>query len=286
MSLIKKKKNYKVDSKEVGLEIEYLALNFILNLEHLHYGYFKDGLETNVSNLKKAQENYEELLISNIPEGTKSILDVGSGAGQTALNLTLKGYNVDCVSPNQRLTYYAKKLTGDKVRYYQCRLQDLKCDTKYDLVLFSESFQYIPVDQGIPVALQFLKPGGYIMVSDFFKNDPENKSKLGGGHRYDVWLNLKATFPIKTIIEKDITAETSPTADIFNRFTLEVIKPSWESLWALGEDRIPLLIKTVKRLYRKKLHKMEQKHFTGQRGGENFRKYKKYMFYLFQASIV
>ena len=76
-----RRKNYKIDSKEVGLEIEYLALNFILKLEHLHYGYFRDGLEANVSNLKKAQENYEELLISNIPEGTKSILDVGCGAG-------------------------------------------------------------------------------------------------------------------------------------------------------------------------------------------------------------
>jgi 2-polyprenyl-3-methyl-5-hydroxy-6-metoxy-1,4-benzoquinol methylase len=280
---MKKRKNYKIDSKEVGLEIEFLALNFLLKLEHLHYGYFKDGLEANVSNLKKAQENYEELLISNIPEGTKSILDVGCGAGQTALNLTLKGYSVDCVSPNQRLTNYARKLTGDKVRYYQCRLQDLKSDEKYDLILFSESLQYIPVDKGIPIALQFLRPKGYIMVSDFFRNDPEFKSKLGGGHRYDKWLKWRATFPIKTIIEKDITAETSPTVDIFNQFTQVVIKPSWESLWTLGEDRFPLIIKIAKRLYRKKLYEMEQKHFTGQRSGENFRNYKKYMFYLFQA---
>jgi SAM-dependent methyltransferase len=280
---MKKRRKYKIDSKEVGLEIEFLALNFLLKLEHLHYGYFKDGLEANVSNLKKAQENYEELLISNIPEGIKSILDVGCGAGRTAMNLTLKGYSVDCVSPNQRLINYAGMLTGDKVKYWVCRLQDLKIDNKYDLILFSESLQYIPVDKGIPIALQFLRPGGYIMVSDFFRNDPELKSKLGGGHRYDKWLKWRATFPVKTIIEKDITAETSPTVDIFNQFTQDVIKPSWESLWALGEDRFPLIIKIARRLYRKKLYEMEQKHFTGQRSGENFRKYKKYMFYLFQA---
>jgi len=283
MASRKRKKNYKIDSKEVGLEIEFLALNYLLKLEHLHYGYFKDGLEASVSNLKKAQDNYEELLISNIPEGIKSILDVGCGAGRTAMNLTLKGYRVDCVSPNNRLTDYARNLTGDKVRYYPCRLQDLKCDEKYDLILFSESFQYIPVDKGIPLALQFLRPGGYIMVSDFFKNDPELKSKLGGGHSYDKWLKWRATFPVRTIIEKDITAETSPTVDIFNKFTQDVIKPSWESVWALGEERFPLIIKIAKRLYRKKLYEMEQKHFTGQRSSENFRKYKKYMFYLFQA---
>ncbi len=280
---MKNKKNYKIDSKEVGLEIEFLALNFLMKIKHLHYGYFRDGLEADISNLKKAQENYEEMLISNIPEGIKSILDVGCGTGQTALQLALKGYRVDCVSPNSNLTNWAKKITGDKVRYWECRFQDMNSDEKYDLVLFSESFQYIPVDQGIPLALQFLRPGGYIMVSDFFKNDPENKSKLGGGHRYDIWLNCRATFPVRTIIEKDITAETSPTVDIFNQFTLEVVKPSWESLWALGEERFPLIIKLSKRLYGKKLKKMEDKHFTGQRSGENFRKYKKYMFYLFQA---
>lgn len=278
----KKKKNYKVDSREVGLELGLRVYNFFLKSEYLHYGYFKDGLDTDVANLKKAQDNYAELIFSHIPEGTKTILDVGCGSGKTAGQLVAKGYIVDCVSPGQILTAYAKNMLGDKVNFYQCKFEYLVTDKKYDLVLFSESFQYIPMDKSIPGALKLLNPGGHIIVSDFFHTDPEGRSKLGGGHDYQKWLQYKESYPIKTLVEKDITAETSPTIDLVNQLNAEVIKPVWTSAWALGEDRFPFIIKIVRRLYRKKLQKLEDKHFTGRRNGELFRKYKKYMFYLFQ----
>ncbi|MCK9400413.1 MAG: class I SAM-dependent methyltransferase [Bacteroidales bacterium] len=278
-----KKKNHKVDSKEVGLELGLLVFKFFLKTEYLHYGYFIDGLEADAANLKKAHENYAELLFSHIPKGTKTILDVGCGSGKTAQQLLAKGFKVDCVSPSQILTAYAKKLLGDKVDFFQCKFEDIITDKKYDLVLFSESFQYIPMDKSIPRALELLNPGGYIMVSDFFNADPDGKSKLGGGHDYYQWLKFKESYAIKTLVEKDITAETSLTIDIVNQLNTEVLKPVWTSAWALGEDRFPAIIKFVRKFYKKKISKMENKHFTGQRNGELFRKYKKYMFYLFQA---
>lgn len=279
----KKKKNYKIDSREVGLELGLRVYKFFLKSEYLHYGYFKDGLETDVANLRKAQENYAELIFSNIPAGTKSILDVGCGSGKTASELVAKGYSVDCVSPGQILTAYAKNMLGDKVGFFQCKFEAIVTDKKYDLILFSESFQYIPMDKSIPGALKLLNPGGYIIASDFFHTDWEDRSKLGGGHDYRTWLEYKESFPIKTLVEKDITAEVSPTIDLVNQLNAEVIKPVWTSAWALGQDRFPLIIKIIRKLYRKKLEKMENKHFTGQRNGEMFRKYKKYVFYLFQA---
>jgi hypothetical protein len=150
-------------------------------------------------------------------------------------------------------------------------------------VLFSESFQYIPMDKSVPGALKLLNPGGIIMISDFFNTDPEGRSKLGGGHDYLQWLKFKESYGVKTLIEKDITTETSLTIDIVNQLNKEVLKPLWNSAWALAADRFPAIIKIVRRLYKKKLAKMENKHLTGQRNGELFRKYKKYMFYLLQA---
>jgi SAM-dependent methyltransferase len=279
----KKKKNYKVDSKEVGLELGLRVYKFFLKSEYLHYGYFKDGLEADVANLRQAQENYAELIFSHIPEGVVTILDVGCGSGKTAEQLLARGYTVDCVSPGQILTAYAKDMLGDRVRFYQCKFEDILTDKKYDLVLFSESFQYIPMDRSIPGALKLLNPGGYIIASDFFSTDPEGKSKLGGGHDYQQWLKIREGFPIKTLAEKDITVETSCTIDLVNQLNTEVLKPVWTSAWALGQDRFPFIIKLVRKMYRKKLHKIEDKHFTGRRNGELFRKYKKYMFYLFQA---
>jgi len=280
----RKKKNYKVDSREVGLELGLRVYKFFLKSEYLHYGYFKDGLEADIANLKKAQENYAGLIFSHIPEGTKTILDVGCGSGKTAEQLVAKGYQVDCVSPGHILTAYAKDLLGDKAGFFECKFEDIVTDKKYDMVLFSESFQYIPMDKTIPGALKLLNPGGYIIASDFFHTDPEDLSKLGGGHDYQKWLKYKESFPIKTLAEKDITAETSYTIDLVNQLNAEVIKPVWTSAWSLGEDRFPLIIKLIRRIYRKKLQKLEDKHFTGKRNGELFRKYKKYMFYLFQAT--
>jgi SAM-dependent methyltransferase len=278
-----KKKKYKIDSREVGLELGLRVYKFFLKSEYLHYGYFKDGLEADVANLKQAQENYAELIFSHIPEGVKTILDVGCGSGKTAEQLLARGYSVDCVSPGQILTAYAKNMLGDKVNFYQCRFEDLVTEKKYDLILFSESFQYIPMDKGIPGALKILAPGGYIIASDFFHTDPEGRSKLGGGHDYQTWLQYKVSFPVRTLVEKDITAETSLTIDVVNQLNSEVIKPVWTSAWALANERFPFIIKIIKKIYRKKLRKLEEKHLTGKRNGELFRKYKKYVFYLFQV---
>lgn len=271
----------KVDSKEVGLEIGLHFFKFFCKSEYLHYGFF-EGIETDIQNLAKAQEKYAELLISNIPEGVKTILDVGCGSGRMARTLLEKGYQVDCVSPGTLLTNYVRDTLGNRIELYNCKFEDLKTTKKYDLVMFCESFQYIPIDRSIPGAIDILKPGGFILVSDFFQTDEPGKSPIGGGHKFKEWEEKKAIFKIDPIRERDITKETAPTLDLVNQMTMELVYPIWNVVFRLAEDRFPWALKFFKWKYKKKLAKLENKHFQGQRSGVNFSRYKKYMFYLFQ----
>ncbi|HAS54902.1 MAG TPA: hypothetical protein DCS42_12660, partial [Nitrospiraceae bacterium] len=74
-------------SSEFGLAIGYVLGHHILNIRDLHYGYWPDDLPVDMQNLAKAQANYTDLLMSRIPQGVKSVLDVGCGAGNTARKL-------------------------------------------------------------------------------------------------------------------------------------------------------------------------------------------------------
>ena len=78
-------KRRKVDTKEIGLEIGLIIGKHFFHTEYLHYGYWTNDLDINLLNLPQAQENHSNFIISHIPEGTKTILDVGCGVGRFAL---------------------------------------------------------------------------------------------------------------------------------------------------------------------------------------------------------
>jgi cyclopropane fatty-acyl-phospholipid synthase-like methyltransferase len=274
----------KIDSKEAGLEIGLHLFKFFFKSEYLHYGLFTDGMKADVQNLYQAQENYTQFLLSNIPAGVKTILDVGCGSGKIAETLLNKGYKVDCVSPGNLLTKYVMNKIGSRIEMFNSRFQDVQTDKRYDMVLFSESFQYMPFKDSMSGAAKYLNKGGHVMISDFFKTDAEGKSLLGGGLPYNEWLEAKKLFPFTIIKEQDITQETSKTIDIVNELSQEVLLPTWRVVFMLAEDRFPTLMKLVKWKYKKKLDKMETKHLSGERNGANFIKYKKYMFYLMKKN--
>ena len=179
------KKQNKVNSKELGLEIGLIIGKQIFNTEHLHYGYWSDGLKINLFNLPQAQEKYCDFLISQIPEKIKTILDVGCGVGQMAAKLIDLGYSVDCVSPSSVFAEQTRNLLGSKSCVFECCYENLQTEKRYDMVLFSESFQYIPLEKALQNSLKFLNNNGYLLICDFFKTNAPGECVLGGGHKLD-----------------------------------------------------------------------------------------------------
>lgn len=275
----------KLLSREIGMEIASLCGKHFLKLNHLHYGYWPRELEVDITNLHIAQEKYTEFLLSHIDENVSTILDVGCGNGQNAKRLIDEGYKVDCVSPSPTLYRQTKELLGPESTIYHTYYEDLVTDKKYDLILFSESFQYLKIEKAVNKTHSLLNDNGYMMICDIFKKDVEGKCPMPGGHRLSAFLDVVSEYPFELVKEIDITEETALNIDIENKLFMEVGLPSWEMLNQLMYSRHPLMAKFLNWKFKKKIAKLHKKYFNGNRTGEMFKKYKSYLLLTYRKAI-
>ena len=276
----------KVSSREVGLKIGWICGEYFLKLDHLHYGYWPDDLDVDITNLRRAQDEYVKFFTSHIPEGVKTILDVGCGAGRVARKLISMGYEVDGVSPNAYLTEQARKSVGEKGRILHCKYQNMETDKRYDLIMFLESFQYISLQSALDNTVRFLKPGGHMLICDTFKKDVEGESRQKGGHELSNFLTRVEACPFKLIEDIDITEQTAPTMDLLNDVLVNVGQPVMDSVNDLLADRYPTLYKLVSWKFRDELEKANKKYSGGSRTAEQFKKFKSYRLMLYQKEPV
>ena len=278
------KKDKRALSRQIGLEIGSICGRYFLKLNHLHYGYWTDDLEVDIANVHIAQENYAKFLISNIPETTKTILDVGCGTGQIARELIANGYTVDCVSPSHFLADQARELLGNSTNIFECFYEQLQTDNRYDVVLFSESFQYIDIEQGIRKTLSLLNPDGYMLICDLFRKKTLDKSDISGGHQLELFQHIVSHYPLTLIKDLDITEQTAPNIDVMNDMFKNAVHPTVMLTQQLLENRYHLTSKVIKWLYRKKLSKINRKYFNFEKTGEKFKKFKSYRLLLYRKS--
>ncbi|MDH3218567.1 MAG: class I SAM-dependent methyltransferase [Gammaproteobacteria bacterium] len=268
----------KVDSKEVGLVAGLNLFHFFLGTRDLHYGLWQDDLEVCIQNLPEAQKRYSDFLISHIPEGVRRILDVGCGAGGLASELLARGFEIEGVSPSPLLTEAAQQQAGTGFKIHQGRFEDLQFadDDKFDLVMFSESFQYIRLDRVLEDAAQRLNPGGYILICDFFKTDAPGKSVIGGGHPIRKFREILNNSGLEILEDKDITSETAPNLDIVNQMGRELLYPTFKLIGYAFDRNHPWLARLFRWKYQKKIDKINHKYLSGERNGENFARHKVY----------
>ena len=210
----------------------------------LHYGYWNpipaSADELTMPRMRVAQAAYATKLLDLIPAGVSTILDVGCGIGGNAKTMHDRGFNVEGLAPDPLQQQKFVKYTEGKVPFHLSRFEDYQADRTYDLVLFSESSQYISVEDLATGTARLLKAGGYLLLADMMRSD-ENytqgifsnchvKSELEAGL-------VKAGF--KLIQIEDISAEIAPTIDLcieaFQTYGLSTI----EYISALVEIAVP-----------------------------------------------
>ena len=274
--------NNKVSSKEVGLEIGLVVGRFLFNTEHLHYGYWPPELQVEPSNLKHAQELHSKLILESIPDGVQTILDVGSGSGGLAEKLITKGYQVHCVSPSEYLSDRIEENIGEKVHVFRSTLESLVTNETYDLVLFSESFQYVKVLKALAQVTTVLRKDGYLLVCDFFRKPGTGRRPLGGGHDWQLFQGKINRFPFQELLNQDITAETAPTMDVVNKFLDEVADPVRILSARYLNSNYPSIMKIFYWYFAKRIAKINRIYFSGSLTSEMFNRMKTYRLLLYR----
>jgi protein-S-isoprenylcysteine O-methyltransferase Ste14/ubiquinone/menaquinone biosynthesis C-methylase UbiE len=275
-------KSKKTDSREIGLEIGAICGKYFLKSQHLHYGYWTGDLEVDIDNLRIAQENYAKFLVSHIPDGVKTILDVGCGTGEIAKKLVDMGYQVDCVSPSPFLTKRAREVLGNTSHIFDCYYEELQTENRYDVILFGESFQYVGLQKALDITIKFLNKGGQLLICDFFQKDVEGKSVMGGGHELTKFYDLIAQCPFELVKDLDITEETSPTTDIYDDALQKAVRPVVGLVFDFLNDRYPVASKFMRWKYKKQMNKINEEYFSAGRISEDFRKFKSYRLFLYK----
>ena len=105
-------------TKDLGLELGVIFCDYFLDTRDLHYGYWTDDMPRHVRSLARAQELHSQLILDHIPDGVHSILDVGAGAGNFAVKMMAKGYQVDFITYSD---YLAEEARGQRSTVHEAR---------------------------------------------------------------------------------------------------------------------------------------------------------------------
>jgi SAM-dependent methyltransferase len=279
----------KMTSRELGL----VLAQQLLDVEDLHYGLWDPDLELSPGNLALAQQRYTDMLLELIDSllsdrPAPRILDVGCGTGHLLQQLLERGYRVDAVDPSAHLN----KLVHDRLAalphnattLYATGFESLpsrQCQHQYDLLLFSESFQYIPLSEIFGKAPELLRSGGRLVICDFFKTDAhrdggDGDCSFSGGHLLAEFYRCVAQSPFRIRHDEDLTARVSPNIALLDEWLMQRLVPALASVDEYLLGTWPRLTRMLKWLGRHKLARARYKYLSGNRSQVVFEKYKSY----------
>lgn len=281
----------KMDSKELGLVLGQQ----LLGVDDLHYGLWDKDLPITLGNLPEAQQRYTDMIIDRLPSAAGEhtrVIDIGCGTGHILAQLIDRGYLADGLVPAPKLAEQVRKRLGNRpdnaAHLFESRFELFpvaEYNDHYDAALFSESYQYIPMSASFPILAHIVKPGGLVVICDFFKTEhdgdgqPGDKS-FGGGHRMHEFYAELEKHPFTLIHDEDITRRVSPNIKLVDDTLSNKLIPAGKTINRYLTDNYPKTYGLIKKVFNlmlgKKIRKQTYKYFSGHRTQAVFERYKTY----------
>lgn len=249
----------------------------VLGLDHLQYGLW-EGEPLTLDGLRAAQERFAATLHDWIPEGVRTVLDVGCGTGASAERLLEKGYEVEGVSPDPYQRELVEGRTG--MPFHLARLQEFEPEETYDLAMFSESAQYVWLDVFFP-DVRKVAAGGHLLIADYF-TVAEGELPERSGHPLDAFLAEAERHGFELLRRENVTERVLPTLELARGFVERFALPTAGLMAELFAQDHPRLYRLGRWLGRKKINK-ERARLEFMIDAEAFQQARKYLFLLFRV---
>ncbi len=182
--------------------------------DFLNYGYYDDPSippdQISLHHIQQAQIRYGQLLVNEIRDRHRPVLDAGCGMGGLLNLLVAQDFNVTALTPNHsqmkhiqvrhpHLSFIEGKFKPGTLREYGQR---------FGTVITSESFQYMKLEPGLKTLQHVLAPGGRWILCDYFRTA---ETKRRSGHQWAAFNEALVKYGWRIVSQRDITANVLPT---------------------------------------------------------------------------
>ncbi len=218
-----------LENQKGSFDPQLVMYDNVFRSEYLHFGYWppEDAKETDLlSDFRLAQERFADELLACLPAGSQRVLDVGAGLGRLSGEMACRGHSVTAVTP---CSYQAERIAANYPRVsvqhglFQTVGQTL-LPASFDVILFSESFRYMPLTQVFPLLDRLLTRNGSVLIGDWFA---QNTARAGRGHDHNeaVFRRLAQGNGWTIVSERDVTANILPTVRLAHNVLCDLYLP-------------------------------------------------------------
>ena len=225
-----------------GIDIELFVATEILRLKSLHYGYWdslpsKDDLT--LKTIRLAQTRFTDRLLSYIPEGVHDVLDVGAGIGDNAQALARRGYSVTAISPDKNHPRYFDALREKEgITFCHTTFERFDLRQQFDLILMSESLNYIDRHVGLQQCQRYLRPHGHLLVAAMFRRPGEQGYGPSWSPTDLDYVTQAREYGLSLIAAEDITSNVVPTLEYAYSRIEKYVTPTFSMLRKIGAGSV------------------------------------------------